>query len=270
VLPLALGYAVRRRRDPAVRFAIVCFVVPLLLIIFSRSRLPRYLLPVYPGAALLAAWWADAHGAARTAVARALGWASFLGIAVAAALLPRLLVLTDAEVPLDPELARRGLPVLACALLVGVVFLLGLRDGRPVLLVLGGVAATSVLLGYGVWLVNGWTDRAEDFRAVAATVRRHAPDGDLRVFTQAKLLPMDFYYGRELPRLLTVEQLRAYLASDPRPTVLIDEQDLKLTPPELIRDLRVLETLRIHEQQLFILGCAPSERATASPRCPQS
>jgi 4-amino-4-deoxy-L-arabinose transferase-like glycosyltransferase len=269
VLPLALGWAVRERREPAVRFALLSFLLPLLVIVLSRSRLPRYLLPVYPGAALLVGWWAETRGASRTALRRALGWASFLGIAAAITVLPGLLKITDAEIPTDPDLAAQALPLLVCALLIGAVFLLGLRDGRPALLVLGGAVLMSVVLGYGVWLVNGWTGRAEDFRALAATVRRHAPDGDLRVFTQAKLLPLDFYFGRELPRLTSVEELRAYLAADARPTVLIDEQDLKITPRTLLRDLRVLETLRIHEQHLFLLGCSPSERATISPRCTQ-
>lgn len=264
VLPLALSYAVRERRDAAVRFALLCFVVPLLVIIFSRARLPRYLLPVYPGSAILVAWWAAAHGAVPTVLGRVLGWASFLGIAVTAAFLPRFLAITDANLPLDAELAVRTIPVLVCGLLMGAVFLVGLRDGRPTLLVLGGAAAMAALLGYGVWLVNGWTDRMEDFRAVAATVRRLAPDGDIRVFTQAKLLPMDFYYGRELPRIASVPELRAYLAASARPTVLIDEQGLKVTPRDLIRGQCVLAALRIHEQSLFILGWRPSAGATGT------
>lgn len=264
VLPLTLNYAVRERRDAAVRFALLCFVVPLLVIIFSRARLPRYLLPVYPGSALLVAWWAAVHGAAPTVLGRVLGWASFLGIAVTAAFLPWFLAITDANLPLDAELAVRAIPVLVCGLLMGAVFLVGLRDGRPSLLVLGGAAAMAVLLAYGVWLVNGWTDRMEDFRAVAAIVRRLAPDGDIRVFTRAKLLPMDFYYGRELPRIATVPELRAYLAASARPTVLIDQQGLQVTPPDLIRDQCVLAALRIHEQSLFILGRRPSEGATGT------
>ena len=87
------------------------------------------------------------------------------------------------------------------------------------------------------------------------------------MFTQAKLLPMDFYLGRELPRLMTVDELRAYLARAERPTVLIDAQNLKLTPRDLVRDLRLVETLRIHEQSLFILGCGAAERAAGSARC---
>ena len=88
LLLLALGPAVRARRDPAVRFALLSFAIPLLVIILSRSRLPRYVLPVYPGAALLAAWWVAAHGAVRTIVTRVLGWAVFTGMAVTIALLP--------------------------------------------------------------------------------------------------------------------------------------------------------------------------------------
>jgi len=78
---------------------------------------------------------------------------------------------------------------------------------------------------------------------------------------------MDFYFGRELPRLMTVDELRAYLAGDARPTVLIDAQNLKITPRDLVRDLRMVETLRIHEQSLFILGCGAAERGAASARC---
>jgi hypothetical protein len=104
------------------------------------------------------------------------------------------------------------------------------------------------------------TDRTEDFRVVAAVVRRHAPDGEVRLFTRAKLLPLDFYSGRELPRLETVTQLRDYLARTQRPTVLIDAQNLRITPPELLQGLRVLETLLIHEQRLSVLGCGDAER----------
>jgi 4-amino-4-deoxy-L-arabinose transferase-like glycosyltransferase len=267
LLLLALGPAIRARRDPAVRFALLSFAVPLLVVIFSRARLVRYLLPIYPAAALLAAWWADTRGADRTALARVLGWTALAAVVVAAALFPVLSTLTDVEIPPDPALAWKVLPALAGGLLLGLVFLFGLKDGRPALLVRGGVLLMAVLLGYGAWLVNGWTERTEDFRAVVRTLQRHAPDGQILVFTAAKLLPLDFYFGRELPRILTVDALRVYLAGTRRPTVLIDEQDLRITPRELVQDLRVLDTLRIHEQSLYLLGCSGPERAAESPRC---
>jgi 4-amino-4-deoxy-L-arabinose transferase-like glycosyltransferase len=267
LLVLAFGPAVRAWRDPAMRFALLSLVVPLILIIFSRARLVRYLLPIYPAAALLAAWWADTRGAQRTTFGRIVGWTALVAAVAATALSLLVTTLEDVGVPQGAALTWKVIPTLAGGLLLGAVFLIGLRDARPVLLVRGGVLLMAVLLAYGAWLVNGWTERTEDFRVVAQTVRRHAPDGQILVFTAAKLLPLDFYYGRELPRILTVDALRAYLAGTQRPTVLIDEQDLRITPREMILDLRVLERLRIHEQSLYILGCSGPERATGSPRC---
>jgi 4-amino-4-deoxy-L-arabinose transferase-like glycosyltransferase len=267
LLLLAISPAVRARRDPAVRFALLSFVIPLVVIILSRARLARYLLPVYPAAALLVGWWADAHGTERSRLGRVVGWMALAAALATVALVPFVSMLGDTEIPRDPDLAWKAFPALVGGVLLGLVFLLGLKNGRPGLLVRSGVLLMALLLGYGAWLVNGWTEKTEDFRVVVRTLRRHAPEGQILVFTAAKLLPLDFYFGRELPRTLTVDGLRAYLASTSRPTVLIDEQDIQLTPRELLQDLRVLDTLRIHEQSLYILGCAARERAAGSPRC---
>jgi 4-amino-4-deoxy-L-arabinose transferase-like glycosyltransferase len=267
LLLLALPPALRARRDPAVRFALLSFAVPLLVVIFSRARLVRYLLPVYPAAAFLAAWWADTRGTERTTLARVLGWVALAAALGAAAAFPVVSTMTHLGIPDDPLLAWKVLPALAGGLVLGLVFLIGLSRGHPALLVRGGVLVMAVLLGYGAWLVNGWAEKTEDFRTVVAALRRHAPDGQILVFTQAKLLPLDFYFGQDLPRTLTVEGLRDHLRGTERPTVLIDRQDLRITPPELVQDLRMLETLRIHEQDLFILGCPAAERAAGSPRC---
>lgn len=269
LVPPALVWGIRSRKNPAVRFALLSVAVPLLVIIFSRSRLPRYLLPIYPGAALCAAWWADMHGHRPTLLGRILGWGAFVGVGVALAVLPAISAVKESGVLLEPGFAWQALPVLAGVLLIAGVFLLGLTDARPALLVYGGVGLMAVLLGYGVWLVNGFTDRTEDWRVLAAIVRRHAPGGDLRVFTRAKLLPLDFYFGRELPRLASVAELRDYLARVERATVLIDQQNLKVTPRELVQDLRVLDTLRIHDQTLYILSCGAAERSAGSTRCPR-
>ena len=269
VLLMALGPAIRNRRDPAVRFVLLSFAVPLLVVIFSRARLVRYLLPVYPAAALLAAWWADTRGTQPTTLGRVLGWTALAAAGATLIAVPMLssLQLPDVEIPADPLFTWKVLPALAGSVLLGLVFLIGLSAGRPGLLVRAGVVVMALLLGYGAWLANGWTEKAEDFRTLVQTLRRHAPDGQVRVFTAAKLLPLDFYFGREVPRILSVEALRTYLEQTDRPTVLIDEQDLRVTPRDLVQDLRVLETLRIHEQSLYLVGCSGRERATGSPRC---
>ena len=267
LLILAVGPAIRARRDPAVSLVLLSLGVPLLVVILSRARLVRYLLPIYPAAALIVAWWADTRGTQRTTLGRVVGWAGLAAAIAAFALLPILSTMKGIDLPRDPAFTRKVLPALVCGLALAAIFLIGLQNGRPALLVRGGVLVTAVLFGYGAWLVNGWTEMTEDFRTVAASLRRQAPDGDLRVFTAAKLLPLDFYSGRELPRIFTAPELEMYLAGTQRPTVLVDVQDLKLTPREMVEDLRVLETLRIHEQSLFILGCPAAERAAGSVRC---
>ena len=58
--PLALVHAVRTRTSPPVRFAILWLGVQFVLIMASTVQRVRYLLSIYPGLALLVAWWAVA------------------------------------------------------------------------------------------------------------------------------------------------------------------------------------------------------------------
>jgi 4-amino-4-deoxy-L-arabinose transferase-like glycosyltransferase len=66
--PLALVHAVRTRSEGPVRFAILWLVVQIVLIMASTNQRVRYLLSVYPGLALLGAWWATDERRARRAV----------------------------------------------------------------------------------------------------------------------------------------------------------------------------------------------------------
>src|SRR5262249_54058494 len=160
--------------------------VPFLVIICSRSRLPRYLLPVYPGAAILVAWWADRHGATRTILGRVLGWAPLVGVAGALVAVPWLPPLDETGLTLDASTIGQLVPLVILAAAIGVVFVTGLTRARPSLLVYGGVVLTALAFGYGVWLFNEVTDRRDDFKSMAAILSRHAAGSDLVVFTQAK------------------------------------------------------------------------------------
>src|SRR5262245_39170002 len=62
LLPLAFAHAWRSRREPAARWLLLFTLVPLGLIVLSANRLPIYLLPVCPFAAILVAAWADQRG----------------------------------------------------------------------------------------------------------------------------------------------------------------------------------------------------------------
>jgi hypothetical protein len=80
------------------------------------------------------------------------------------AVLPRIAAVVEPGLLLDPGFTRKALPALASALLLGVVFLLGLGGARPRLLVVGGAGVTAMLLGYGAWLANAWTDLSRPHR----------------------------------------------------------------------------------------------------------
>ncbi len=56
--PLVFVHAARTRSDPRVRFAILWLAVQFVLIMASTNQRVRYLLSLYPGLALLVAWWA--------------------------------------------------------------------------------------------------------------------------------------------------------------------------------------------------------------------
>jgi 4-amino-4-deoxy-L-arabinose transferase-like glycosyltransferase len=254
VIPIALAAGARSRREPAVRYALLALLVPLVAIILSFNRLDRYLLPVYPGAALLVAWWADARAASPTRGARITAWVALIGIAAALAAIPFIPAVGEAQLDAVPGVAWK-LPALgALVLLLGVVAFRGLREGRPALLIQGGALIAAIAFAWSAWLIDQWTNRTQDFPGLAAALRHHARDGDFRLLTQAKLLPLDFYMGRELPRLRSTAELERYLASTDRPVALVDAQNRRRMGNGLPAGIRVLQQFRVHEQDLFIVG----------------
>jgi 4-amino-4-deoxy-L-arabinose transferase-like glycosyltransferase len=264
VFPLAVGGAMRARRDPATRWALLSCIVPLAVIMLSRSRAPIYLLPVYPGAALLVAWWADTRAAAPTALSRALAWLAPAAVVLALAIAPFVPDLKESEIFSIPGFAWKAIPLALGGLLLGFIFFHALRNGRPALLVWGGAAIMAVLLSVGMSVADQAIRMTQDFRTVAAALERHAGDRDVRLFSASLLLPVDFYLGRHLVRMQTVPQLQEFLARPERPVVLIDPQFWRDFHREFPPDLRVLQTIRIQGQDLVIAGRAPAGGAYAS------
>ena len=97
VLALGLVHAVRSRRDPAVRWALLSYLVPLAVIVLSSARLRICLLPVYPAAAILAAWWADARGTERARLARVLAWLLLASVVIALGVAPWILEVRELQ-----------------------------------------------------------------------------------------------------------------------------------------------------------------------------
>jgi 4-amino-4-deoxy-L-arabinose transferase-like glycosyltransferase len=256
-LPLGLVHGARAWRDPAVRWALLSFLAPLALIVLSANRLPVYLLPVYPGAALLVAWWADARGTERSPLARALGWLSLIGVVAALLAAPGIPEVRASEILLLPGVVWKMLPLAAAALALGGMLFWGLGRGRPALAVYGGVAVMGLLLSVGVRLNDEAMRRTQDFPAVAAALHRHAAGGDARVFAGPLLLPVDFYFGRQLERMQKAEEAHEYLARPERPVMLTGGSYWRDFQREAPSDLRVLEQIRVQGQDLLIVRRGP-------------
>lgn len=261
--PLAFWYAVRARRDPAVRFALIWFAVPLLVILLSENQRERYLLSIYPGAALLVAWWADAHGALKTAAGRVTAWASLAIVGAATAALVAPLGVGTPPARFVPEWSWAILPLLGAAALIAVALFWGLRTGRPALLIWGGVVAMVVLLGHGTRLYNAWVNETQNFPRLATHLARHAPN--VAVFG-GRFFPIDFYLGRELHRIWTVEEFNEYVARPERPVVVVNGRTWEKIQGQISRDIRVVERMRVRGQDMLIVRIdrGPSPLLTAT------
>lgn len=250
--PLAFAYAARARRDPAVRFALVWFLVPLLAILLSENQRERYLLSIYPGAALLVAWWADAHGAVRTAAPRAVAWGSLAIVGAVLAVLAVPVGVTPPESRFAPGVSWEILPLVAGGALIALALFWGLRIGRPGLLIYGGVVAMVVILGYGTGLYNAWVQKTQDFPRLAAAIARSSPDGTPGVFG-GRFFPIDFYLGRELHRIQTVEEFNEYLARPERPVVVVNGRTWKRIQGQISPDIRAIDRMWVRGQEMLIV-----------------
>lgn len=272
VAPLALAYACRAWRTPAVRFALLWFAVPLLVLMLSAHYKPRYSLSMYPGAALLVAWWADAHGTARTPAGRVIGW-----------LTPAIVAATSVALHVphwwhpQTRIYLTGLPwwtllpVVASLALIGAAIFWGLRVGRPALLVHTVVAAMVVILGYGIWPYTQRYNEIWNYRELATNAEQAARGGEVGVFPlYLRWMSIDFYLERPPHSLSSVEEVNAYLARNDYPVVLMEERTWRAIQPQLSRDVRVLEQMPIGREKLLIIRGGRPDKKLRTPSLPDA
>lgn len=255
---LAIARALREWRAPAVRFALLWAAVPFFVLMLSAHQKTRYMLPIYPGAALLVAWWADAHGTARTPVGRAIGWLA-LGAALAAS--AALHVLDGWGFGERRYLLH--LPwhflfplIVGIALMAGAIYW-GLHAGRPALLVHGVIIAMVIVWGYGIWPLNKRHNETWDFRQFAASVDRHARGGEVAIFQHRdKWGSIDFYLGRSARPLSLVYQVNEHLGRGDGSVVLMDEETWSDLEMQISPKARVLQQTAIGPNTIFLVGTA--------------
>jgi 4-amino-4-deoxy-L-arabinose transferase len=253
VSPLAVYHAWRERRAPAVRFALLWAAVPLLVIVLAQNQRTRYLAPVYPGATLLIAWWASAHAADRTGTGRILGWTSLAGALTIIALLAAPAWLGPEQRPFAPEWSWQALPVVMAVGLLGIAFWLGLSAARPAVIVYGGVGAMVVILGYGVWLYTARFNELWDFPRLAAGIERHAAGGEAGMFG-VRWFPLDFYLGRPVRWIGTVEEFNAFLQRGDHPVGLVNGRTWRSLHGRVPPNVGVLEEVTMGGQDAFLVA----------------
>jgi len=252
LLILPLCWVRAEWRNSSFRFAFLAWLVPLVITGLSQNQRTRYLLPTFPAAALLIAWWADRQGTERARAIRIVavlaGIGGLAGVAVMA-------------VPLfqgsDGVAAVAGLwwkavvlGVFAAGVIVFQVWALWTLRLR--LLVPGVALATGVLLALGVWVHNEWVNRTQDFPQLAVLVEKHAKGGDAGVLG-GRFFSVDVYLGRPLIPVRTQPLFLAFLARPDRPPAMLSERVWDSFRPDVRDQIEVLEQFRVRRQVMLIV-----------------
>lgn len=257
-LPAGLAFllAWRARRDPAVRFALLATIVPLVIVLLAANQRRRYLLPVYPGAAVVLAWWATARIEAAPVARRALAW---LGLAGAGAGIAALVWLGRSDDWFVDARSWSAVPLYVALAGLGAALFVGLRRARAGVLIGGGATASLLLLGWSVYPHAVWLNRTQDYPRLAASLERHAKGGDAAVYG-GRYFPLDFYIGRPLVRLRDAQQFNEYLARPDAPPVVLDNRAWDTLQGQIQQPVVELDSVHVRPWDMRIV-----RRADAPP-----
>jgi 4-amino-4-deoxy-L-arabinose transferase-like glycosyltransferase len=202
---------------PAIQFLVCWFAVYFVFFSASGTKLPNYILPLYPAVALATGWCLDRwrRGEVRPPVwliGVGLALLALVGVGTAAALLIVGGVLPVPGVRRFPGLEAYA--VLGAPLLVGAavaawrLFRRADRDGALVAVLAASLLFTASLDAWGAGAVDAW--RAP--RALAAALPPDQTRREVRVGAFAYFQPsMIFYCRREVVNLKTEEDALAFL-----------------------------------------------------------
>ena len=234
-LPAALWHAARpwiwsdeRRAGarPGPLFLLCWFGAVLAVFSVSASKLPSYILPAFPPAALLLGdYWAGAL--ARVPVAnrpRGTMFSAWLGILIGAgALLALVLVLHRAA------LAAAAPSALAAGTLLVVGALLGLfavrRGSWSGMFLAQGSAAAAAILIVCVFALPA-IEEFDSTRPLVSQLRAQGIDGTIVGAYRARNLSLEFYLGRQVPLVDDPGELRTRVGAEPGGVWIVLTRDL--------------------------------------------
>jgi 4-amino-4-deoxy-L-arabinose transferase-like glycosyltransferase len=261
--------AVRRQwRDGAFRLVFLAWIVPFIVVTLSHNHRARYLLPTYPAALLMVAWWADRHATERSRALFVVAVACLAGALVALAVLALPWVDPAQRALVDGFWWKAGF-VAAGGLVLAVYACWALLARRPTPLIAGVTLGMAVLLSGGLVVYNGWINRGQDYPALAALVERHASGGNVGI-TGGRFFSIDFYLGRGLTPVRTVAAFDEWMARPDRPVSVITGRQWSLIQGRVRPDVEVLATMRVRRHVMYILRRSDPDTARARQAGPGS
>ena len=249
ILPLLV--ARRHWRDAPFRFALLALILPLISILLALHYRERYLLPIYPAAALLVGWWCDRQGAERSRavilVAGLTGVATLVAIGV----------LDWPWLGPGPRELVEGFWWKAVAVLVGTLGVAGyacwmLLTGRPRALVVGVALAMAPLLVVGARTYDRRQAHDEDYPGLAALVERYAEGGEVGI-AGGRFFSIDFYLGRALTQVNTSSELDAWLMRPDRPVAVVTGRTWASWRDRVQPDVEVADAKPVRGQLMLLV-----------------
>jgi 4-amino-4-deoxy-L-arabinose transferase-like glycosyltransferase len=246
-LVVALIRVIGLRRDPVARtglYAAAAFLAALLFLSFGRGKLPQYILPAAPMAALLVTW-----GLGRELSApREHRTGSLL---LTGALLVETIVLSAAGAVFPMEGARQAAAAGAAAYAVGaLVAVWGLLRQKPRLVYGAAAGATALFLLAGVIVLHPALGAYRSAGPLVDRIPELASDRPTVLVDIRQ--PSLTYYQDRAPERITSEELASRLERPDEPVIVIASDDIERVPMPVLAGLR--EIGRSGKLHVFVEG----------------
>ncbi len=262
-LPWSIKLAWENRNLGWAKLSLVWAGGYLLTISLMATKLPWYVLPVYPAlalmvGALLTMWWnpADMFGGCRQGESRyPLIWLGLVGLTAIAGWVGSFYFSVIGASP-KPDLQ---LILTAVALTLTATYILAMRQNSQFILVLlwGTYLSLFLLMASRQWV---WElNEAYPVKPVAQIVQNHVPSGQAILTSYPNSRPsLNFYSDRQVIPA-TPAGIEGYWQNTTQPYVLIDPQTLKLLQ---LDSVRVLDNA---EDWLLVTKREPERAETSTP-----
>jgi hypothetical protein len=152
------------------------------------------------------------------------------------------------------ELSAALIPLALAGWVLALSLWVGLRRGRPALLVGGVAAATAALIVYGTWFHLARFNTMGEVPHLASRLEAHARGGEAGVLYETGWLEVDYYLGRPLHEIWKPRDLEQYVERGG--PVLASESTWAMLAPKVSEQVEVLERVRSRGKSFVILGRA--------------